>query len=86
MSNNLLEIFTDYYERLCHSIPYDDLVVSLVDQQVLTMEEAQKVPVSNVARNARESADYLVEMQVHKPLSNGDKQIFHKLLLCMKTS
>ena len=85
MSNNPLEeIFTDYYERLCHSIPYDDLVVSLVQQQVLTMEETQKVPVSNAARNARESAEYLLEMHVQKPLSKGDEQIFHKLLLCMK--
>ena len=86
MSNNLMEVFTDYYERLCHSIPYDDLVVSLIDQQVLTMEEAQKVPVSKAARNACESAEYLLEVHVHKPLSNGDKQIFHKLLLCMKKS
>ena len=84
--NPVYEVFLDYYESLCHSIPYDDLAVSLVQEKVLTMEETRKVPVSNTERNARESAEYLLETHVHRALNEGDDRNFHRLLLCMKQS
>jgi len=86
MSKPVYEVFLDYYESLCHSIPYDDLAVSLVQERVLTMEETRKVPVSNTERNARESAEYLLETHVHRALNKGDDRNFHRLLLCMKQS
>jgi len=86
MSEPLKEIFTDYYERLCHSIPYDDLMVSLIQGEVLTLEETRNIPVSDTARNTCESAQYLLETHVQKPLSKGDDKPFKKLLSCMKQS
>ena len=73
-----------FYEKICNTLPVDELLPGLVTQQVITINDKARIAASGVTEFQK--AQCLLDYYIARPLAAGDPSFFNKLLELMSTS
>ena len=73
-----LDTLTAFYDKICKTLPVDELLPELVTQCVITKDY------SGITESER--TQYLLDHYIARPLLAGDPSFFHKLLHVMSSS
>ena len=78
-----LDALVTFYEKICSTLPTDELLPQLVTQRVITLHEKSKI---DAVKTEFEKAQYLLDRYIARPLSAGDPRFFNILLDLMSTT
>ena len=73
-----------FYEKICSTLPVNDLLPELVSQRVITINDKSRVAATG--KTEFERTQYLLDQYVARPLSAGDPNFFNILLNLMSTT
>ena len=79
-----LDVLVTFYEKICVSLPTDELLPKLVAERVITITDKSKI--FNTGKTEFERTQYLLDHHIAKPLSVGDPRFFNILLELMFTT
>ena len=79
-----LDTLIAFYDRICKTLPVDELLSELVSQCVITKDNKTRITVSGKTESER--TQYLLDDYIARPLLAGDPSFFHKLLHVMSSS
>ena len=79
-----LDALVTFYEKICSTLPTDELLPQLVTQRVITLHEKSKIDAT--VKTEFEKAQYLLDRYIARPLSAGDPRFFNILLDLMSTT
>ena len=79
-----LDTLVSFYDKICKTLPVDELLPELVSQCVITKDNKTRIAVSGKTKSER--TQYLLDHYIARPLSAGDPSSFHKLLHVMSSS
>ena len=79
-----LDVLSTFYEKICITLPVNELLPKLVTERVITVTEKAKI--SATGKTEFERSQYLLDYYIARPLSVGDSSFFNKLLDIMSTS
>ena len=79
-----LDTLVTFYDKICKTLPVDELLPELVAQCVIT--KANKTSITVSCKTESERTQYLLDHYIARPLSAGDSSSFHKLLDVMSSS
>ena len=79
-----LDAFVTFYEKICSTLPTDELLSKLVTQRVITVNDKSKI--AAMGKTECERAQYLLDHYIARPLSVGDPSFFNILLDLMSTT
>ena len=79
-----LDALVTFYEKICVSLPTDELLPKLVTERVITITDKSKIV--NTGKTEFERTQYLLDHYISKPLSTGDPKFFYILLDLMSTT
>ena len=79
-----LDVLSTFYEKICITLPVNELLPKLVAERVITVTEKAKI--SATGKTEFERSQYLLDYYIARPLSVGDSSFFNKLLDLMSTS
>ena len=78
-----LDVLSTFYEKICITLPINELLPKLVAERVITVTEKAKI---SATKTEFERSQYLLDYYIARPLSVGDSSFFNKLLDLMSTS
>ena len=79
-----LDALTTFYDKICKTLPVEELLPELVAQRVITIDDKEIITVTG--RTQSEKTQYLLDHYIARPLSARDPNFFYKLLDVMATS
>ena len=79
-----LDALVTFYEKICVSLPTDELLPKLVAERVITITDKSKIV--NTGKTEFERTQYLLDHHIAKPLSVGDPRFFNILLELMSAT
>ena len=79
-----LYVLSTFYEKICITLPVNELLPKLVAERVITVTEKAKI--SATGKTEFERSQYLLDYYIARPLSVGDSSFFNKLLDLMSIS
>ena len=79
-----LDALVTFYEKICVSLPTDELLPKLVTERVITINDKSKIV--NTGKTEFERTQHLLDHHIAKPLSVGDPRFFNILLDLMSTT
>ena len=79
-----LDALDTFYEKICSTLPTDELLPKLVAQRVITINDKSKIDAT--FKTEYERAQYLLDHYIARPLSTGDPRFFNILLDLMSTT
>ena len=79
-----LDALTTFYDKICKTLPIDELLPELVTQRVITIDDKTRIAASGKTESER--IQYLLDHYIARPLLAGDPSFFHKLLDVMSGS
>ena len=78
------DAFITFYEKICNTLPTDQLLPKLVTERVITIND--KSIITATGKTEFQRAQYLLDHHIAAPLSVGDPSFFNKLLGLMSTT
>ena len=78
------DAFLTFYEKICSTLPTDELLPKLVTERVITIND--KSIITATGKTEFQRAQYLLDHHIAAPLSVGDPKFFNKLLDLMSTT
>ena len=79
-----LDTLIKFYEKICKTLPIDELLPDLVTQRVITIDD--KTRIAAAGKTESERTQYLLDHYIGRALSAGDPNYFHILLDVMSHS
>ena len=79
-----LDVLSTFYEKICSTLPIDELLPKLVTERVIEVNDKTKI--SAYGKTEFERSQFLLDYYIARPLSVGDTSCFNKLLDIMSTS
>ena len=79
-----LDVLSIFYDKICYTLPINELLPKLVTEQVITVTEKSEILATS--KTEFERSQYLLDYYIAKSLSVGDSSLFNKLLDVMCTS
>ena len=79
-----LDALVASYDKICKTLPIDELFPQLVTQRIITIDDKTRISVSGKTESER--TQYLLDHYIARPLSAGDPSFFDKLLDVMSGS
>ena len=79
-----LDVLSTFYEKICSTLPVDELLPKLVTERILTVNDKTKI--SAYDKTEYEKSQHLLDYFIARPLAVGDASLFNKLLDIMTTS
>ena len=79
-----LDTLVTFYDKICKTLPVDELLPELVSQCVITKDNKTRIAVSGKTESER--TQYLLDHYIARPLLTGDPSFFSKLLDVMFSS
>ena len=79
-----LDVLFTFYEKICSTLPVDELLPKLVTERILTVND--KTRISSYDKTEYKKSQHLLDNFIARPLSVGDASLFNKLLDIMSAS
>ena len=79
-----LDTLVAFYDKICKTLPVDELLPKLVTQCVIT--EGYRTRIAAYGKTESERTQCLLDYYIARPLLAGDPSFFHKLLHVMSNS
>ena len=79
-----LDALVTFYDKICKTLPVDQLLPVFVTQHIITTDEKTKI--SNSGKTEYERTQHFLDHYIAIPLSAGDPSFFHVLLDVMSGS
>ena len=79
-----MNALSTFYEKICSTLPVDELLPKLVKEQVITVNNKNRISANG--KTEYERSQYLLDYYIARPLSTGDPSFFNKLLDIMSNS
>jgi len=79
-----LDALITFYEKICKTLPVDELLPELVTQRVITIDD--KARIAAIGKTESDRTQYLLDHYIARPLSAKDPRFFNILLDLMSTS
>ena len=79
-----MDTLVTFYDKICKTLPVDELLPELVSQCVITKDNKTRIAVSGKTESER--TQYLLDHYIARPLLTGDPSFFNKLLDVMFSS
>ena len=80
-----LDVLSTFYEKVCSTLPIDELLPKLVTERVIEVNDKTKI--SAYGKTEFERSQFLLDYYIARPLSVGDTSCFNNLLgIIMSTS
>ena len=78
-----LDALVTFYEKICKTLPIDEILPKLVTERVITIHDKSKIDAT--AKTEFERVQYLLHHYIAGPLLMGDPSFFNTLLDFMST-
>ena len=79
-----LDVLVTFYDKICKTLPVDQLLPVFVTQHIITADEKTKI--ANSGKTEYERTQHFLDHYIAMPLSAGDPSFFHVLLDVMSGS
>ena len=79
-----LDTLVIFYEKICKTLPIDELLPELVTQRVITIDD--KTRIAAAGKTESERTQYLLDHYIGRALSVGDPKYFYIMLDVMSRS